>query len=258
MSLALHPQTRDVLELAVATSGYQVAVRSDPSLDVWSSVRYPRMGEKICFITYHPSQEKCLDYLVPHECAHIYRFFSANPDKRLLPAVNFSGFEKGKKQAAQECSELRHAVSKDALRQLLDIFCLGLVRQVTNIPADCRIEHWIYENLNSVRDVQASALRELYSTSVRCLAPEIRGSTPRSIYWKSNSMNYVMSKRIADLLNQPDLTAPYVDQGVDEIGEKLNSYLGETDRGYVDDMRIADAWAAELGIERWYRWEKVA
>ena len=41
------------------------------------------------------------------------------------------------------------------------------------------------------------------------------------------------------------------------MGEKLHSYFAEVDRGYRDDVRIANAWTTELNISDWYRWVRI-
>ena len=257
MSSFLSAQARNVAELAASVSGYPIVVRSEPTLDVWSKARYPRPGESICLITYHPAHAKFLDYLIAHESGHICRFFSARPEDRMVPAADPSALQKARRQVAGECWRLKHAIPKDMLSQFVGTRGSQLVQQLTNFPVDCRIEDWIYQNFESLRDVQVSALRELYSTSLRCLEPKIRDWAPPSIYKRSNSMNYAMAKRIAKLVNEPGLVAPYLEKGLGEIGEKLDSYLAGEDLGHAGDLKAVDAWASELAIKQWYRWLRV-
>ncbi|MDA2912524.1 hypothetical protein MYX77_00940 [Acidobacteriia bacterium AH_259_A11_L15] len=246
-----------MVELASSVSGFPIILESDPTLQVWSATRYPRKGEKVCLIAYHPAHARYLDYLVAHECGHIYRFFSARPEDRLVPATNPETLRKAIRQLHGETWKLKNYVSNRRMKEFLECLCSGLVRQLTNTPADCRIEAWIHNNFEPLRDIQASALRELYATSIKCLDPEIEKWTPPSIYKKTNSMNYVLAKATSKLLNEPGLIAPYREEGFAEIGEKLDSYMAETDRGYVNDIRVADAWAKELGIAGWYEWTRL-
>lgn len=207
-------------------------------------------------ILYQPRWAKYLEYLIAHECGHIYRFFSARSEDRLLPATDSTGLRTAKEEVAREPWEGRKRIPKRLVDELLGSLCSGLVRQLVNTPPDCRIETWIYEKFESLRDIQASALHELYSTSLRCLDAKMKEWAPPSIYRKSNAMNYVLAKIDGRLLNQPNLIAPYAEQGVAQLGEKLVSYLAEADTGHVGDMRAADAWAKEMSIEGWYRWVK--
>lgn len=242
------------MELASSVSAYPILVESDPTLDVWSAVRYPRQGETICRIAYHPAQTKYLDYLVAHECGHIYRFFSARPEDRRVPVPDRMGLRRARRQLARESWELKNRIPKEQMADFLALLCSGLVRQLVTTPADCRIEEWIHNNFEPVRDIQASALHDLYSTSAKCLEPEIKKWTPPSIYRKSNAMNYVLAKATGKLLDDSGLITPYLESGLAEVGERLDSYLAGEDKGYVDDMRVGDGWAKELGITDWYRW----
>lgn len=257
MSGRISPKARQPVELASSVSGYPIAIESDPGLDVWSSVRFPRKGEKACLITFNPAYVKYLDYLVAHECGHIYRFFSAKPEERLLPAANPEGLRTAMGELQKETWVLKHYVRKDKMKEFLGSLCSGLVRQLASTPADCRIEPWIRKDFVALRDVQAAALREQHSMAAKCLRPEIERLTPPTIYEKSNSMNYVMANAIGRLLGEPSLIAPYVESGFSDIGVRLDSYLWKEDEGYADDMRVADSWATELGITDWYRRQRI-
>jgi len=245
------------MELAGSVSGYPILVECDPTLDVWSVARFPRKGEQVCRIAYHPDREKFLDYLVAHECGHIYRFFSAKPEERVLPAMDSVGFEKAMHQVEGKHWKMRDKIPNGLRKKLLATLCSGLVRQAVNTPADCRIEFWIYNNFVELIDVQAAALAEQYLTSIKCLGPTVKQWTPPAIYRKSNAMNYVLVNNTSKLLDEPDLIAPYVKNGFERLGEKLSLYLNDEDKGYGQDVRIADVWANELEIQDWFQWRKL-
>jgi len=238
-------------------SRYPVVAEPDPTLDVWSVVRFPRTGEKSCLISFHPAYAKYLDYLIGHECGHIYRFFSAKPEERVLPAMDCVGFEKAMRQVGGEGWEMRNKIPSHLRKNLLATLCSGLVRQTVNTPADCRIEFWIYNNFVELIDIQAAALAEQYLTSIQCLEPGVKQWAPPAIYRKSNAMNYVLVKNTSKLLDEPDLIAPYLKNGFERLGEKLGSYLNDEDKGYAQDVWIADVWANELEIEDWFEWRKL-
>lgn len=238
-------------------SGYPIVIEEDPALDVWSVTKFPRTGERLCRIRYQPAQGKYLDHLVAHECGHIYRFFSARPEDRLLPAMDSNDLKFARDQVAKDSWKQRNMIPKHVIDNLLSFLCSGLVRQVTNTPADCRIEKWVYENFPSLRDVQTAALLAQYSVFRECLQPRIKNCVPASIYEKSNTVNYPLAKTIGQLRNESDLLAPYQDGGFAVMGERLDSYLREHDCGYPGDMRLADAWAKEIAVRDWYRWAKL-
>jgi len=250
-------RAREVIDLARSVSGHSIEIESDPTLDVWSIARFPRKGETACRIIYHPAREKYLDYIVGHECGHIYRFFSAKPEERILPAMDSADLEKAMRGVSRERWKMRDKLPPDLKMKFLASLCSGLVRHLANTPPDCRIEFWIYNNFVELIDVQAAALGEQYLTMVRCLDPEIRKWTPPAIYRKSTAINYVLGKNTSKLLDEPDLIAPYVKNGFERLGEKLSSYLNDEDRGYSQDVLIADVWANELEVEDWFQWKKL-
>ncbi len=162
-----------------------------------------------------------------------------------------------KDKVAKESWKQRKIMPKHLMDNLLSFLCSGLVRQVTNTPADCRIEKWVYDSFPSLRDVQAASLLAQYSIFRECLEPRVRDCVPPSIYEESNTVNYPLAKTIGQLRNEPELLAPYQENGFAARGENLDSYLKEPDRGYAGDMRLADDWADEIGVRDWYQWVKL-
>lgn len=139
----------------------------------------------------------------------------------------------------------------------LESLCVGLVRQLTNIPADCRIEQWLHEKFDGLRDMQAAAVHDLHSEVVKALETKTEKCFPPSVYLGSNAMSYVLAKAIGNLFDEAWLGARYVEKGFAEVGEKLNSYMTGPDNGHVADARISDAWARELGMVGWYSWVRL-
>lgn len=245
------------MDLASSASGYSILVEKGPGLDVWSATKYPRKEDRVCQIAYHPARAKYLDYLIAHECGHIYRFFSAPPEKALVPAGDPARLQRAVEQLETERWERKDHIPKREMKRFLEALCSGLVRQLVNTPADCRIEEWIHGTFMELRDIQASALRELYSTCLNCLDRRVEQWTPPSIYQKSNALNYVMTKHVGGLLGKPDLIGPYVKAGYKDLGEILDSRLGKEDKGYIGDVQAADAWGRDLNVKEWYQWRRL-
>lgn len=254
MSPVLSARALEVADLALSVCPYPIGVHDDHTLQVWSSTRYPRHDEQVCIVRYHPAREKFLDYLVAHECAHIYRFYSAPPEQRLVPAANAKGLYRAAKSMEPHCAGLRRQVPRETFEAFLIMLCSELVLQLTNAPADCRIERWLHDEFDSLRDIQAEALQELHAQALRCLEPRIKRCAPKPIYEKSNAMNYVLAKTTAEMFREPNLLQPYIESGFDKVGEKLDSHLLEADEGYRGDKSAVDAWAKELDMTGWYRW----
>ena len=237
-----------------AVCKYPIAIQPDDSMTVWSSVRFPRAGERTCVIRYQPRLAKYLDYFIGHECGHIDRFYSACSEDRVLPAIRSDSLQTLAAQVKAEIPRLLANMPVARHNAFLDFLCTSLIRQVTNTPADCRIEVWMSKTLPGLQDVQGAALRELYGTFLQCLSPRVQQVTPSSIYEWSNATNYPLVKTFSQLLKEPALLTPYLEAGFEELGERLGLHLAAADQGYLDDRRIADAWADEVGLRGCYEW----
>lgn len=232
-------------------------MESDPTLDVWSAVRYPKRNADYCLIAYHPDRARYLDYLVAHECAHVYRFFLARPEERVVPAANTEGLNKGIQQVSRESWDDKRLIPHYKMNEFVTALCVGLFRQLVNTPADCRIEAWLHRTFKELRDVQASALLELYPIAAEGLKPELQKWLPPFVYDRSNTLNYVMTKHVGRLLEMPELVDPYVAAGYRKSGDWLDSHLDGEDTGYVGDVRTADVWGKEMGIRDWFEWAEL-
>lgn len=70
-------------------------------------------------------------------------------------------------------------------------------------------------------------------------------------------MNYVLAKTTAELLKEPGLIVPYVENGFERIGKTLEGQLWQGDDGYAGDRKGVDDWANTLELSSWYRWTRL-
>lgn len=245
---------KDAIVNTMLVTGYPIALARDPNLDVWSNVRVPRGGDEFSLISYRPDKEKYLDYLIAHECGHLYRIFSAPPGDRLVPMTDRQRIQRAREEVGRERWSGKTKIPTQYLSEAIEWMCHGMLQQLLNAPADCRIERWIYDQLPRLRDVQAAALLELNRTFEACLDGEVKRELPRSMYTRSNTLNYVLAKTDSQILGDSSFLDPFLTKGFDKVGERLYDSLQSQDDEHAGDIRATNAWAQELGMRDWYDW----
>jgi len=145
------------------------------------------------------------------------------------------------------------SLPNEALNKFFNMLIDGLIRQLTNLPVDFRIENWLYTNYADLRAVQKKSLDKSLKLAIQGLSKEIKQMVPYIIFEKSNLMNYAYAKAIDDLLGT-DYASFYKDLPDLDLGEKLYSYLKEKDGGFLQDIKIINEWAGLLNLKEWFRW----
>lgn len=206
-------------------------------------------------IRYSPKYGHC--YVVANQCCRILRYVRAPPEYRLVPIERRGAYPLVYSEVEQHAlrSELG-GLPNGARQRLARLFVDGLITQVTSVPADCRIDGWLYAAIPVLRHEERLALGsmlELYSESSR---PRIKSSTPPAIYRASNAMNGAFARNAAGLF--PDLQehALRYEEEFGELVDVLSAHLNGEDGGHVSDVRTADAWAKELGLSELYEWKR--
>lgn len=98
-------------------------------------------------------------------------------------------------------------------------------------------------------------------TQVRDFLPtldeEILEMIPVHCYMASTAMNIAFAEKVAELagVRADPLFRQHRSRN---LAEKLLSHLsGVTESGCVGDRLVTNAWAKELGLERWYEWVRL-
>jgi len=152
----------------------------------------------------------------------------------------------------------RLGVPKQGINELLTMWHEDLIRQLTNYPADMRIERWLKESYAGLAEVQEQSIRKQLRENEQVLTERISDFTPAKVYKASVTMNAVFA-RFRSLLYQdespvwPYRRTPYWDSGyppADEIWES-------GDAGYKSDVEAAKEWASYFDLEGWFEWKRV-
>ena len=76
------PTTREFLALVGSDTGYPVKVLEDPNLPNLATVRMARGNVPAHFVTYKPTRDESLDYLICVQCGFVLRLFDTPPEQR--------------------------------------------------------------------------------------------------------------------------------------------------------------------------------
>ena len=251
--IQVEPATQEIISLVEEKTGKTISFIPNNNLQVDATVKIARESMPQHIIYFKGENSSFISHLIAHECGHILRIMSVSKEKRLVPAST----EKNKKYALAEIKKdlpkFFKELPADALDKFLDIFISGLIRQLTNLPVDYRIESWLYSDYPGLRAVQRKSLNKSLKLAINGLSKKIKQMTPPLVFVKSNLMNYAYAKAI-DSIFEMNYSSFYTDLPNLDLGEKLYSYLEEKDEGFLQDIKIIDKWAGLLNLKEWFQW----
>jgi len=251
--IQVEPATQEIVSLVEEKTGKTISFIPNNNLQVDATVKIARKSMPQHIIYFKGEHSNFISYLIAHECGHILRVMSVSEEKRLVPASS----EKNKKYALAEIKKDLPRFFKElpdgALDKFLDIFIDGLIRQLTNLPVDYRIEKWLYSDYPSLRAMQKKFLDKSLKLAVNSLSKKIKQITPPLVFVKSNLMNYAYAKAIDSIFGM-NYSSFYVDLPNLNLGEKLYEYLLGEDKGFLQDITIINSWANLLELKEWFQW----
>jgi hypothetical protein len=206
-----------------------------------------------------PAESKYLDHLIAHEAGHILRFHSAKAGERVVPVLGGEGWSRALRQLLPEIQELvRRGLPETAIGEVYSVWLTGTVAQLSDTPADIRIERWIWNEFPALRDVQSESLKRQIATLHQVASERVRAVTPTSIWRASNAMNYALIRAVSELLHDRRLLGPYAGTWAERVGDELFAQAWHSpDLGLVDDQRLSTEWAERLGFSDWFEWKKL-
>ena len=129
----------------------------------------------------------------------------------------------------------------------------GLVAQVTNIPIDLRIEHWLRDGYPALLDAQRVSLLGQLEVNRGVLRSDVAQITPPTIYRASCALNCAFARGVAALYGEPELADPYRETPYWGLAGSLVAALGEMPNDAEGDVAAVDRWAGLLGVRGWYQ-----
>lgn len=254
MELKLSKSTQDILNLIsdLTHKPFEFIHKSD--LQTMAIVKMARASMPAHIIYYRTSGGGIMDHLIAHECGHIYRMWSVPPEYRKVPAATEENKLFAMKQIESDLIKLSKVIPPDQLQMQFSVFFDGIIKQVTSMSVDMRIEKWIYEKYPELRKVQIVSIDKQIRDNMQSLSKRVSEFAPKKIYDANNCMNYAFALYMESLLGKK-YTAPYRSTSYTSLGSKLaDIVLKSEDQGYKQDIEIINQWTDMLGLKGWYYW----
>lgn len=259
----LGPEVRQVLTIAKSLTGKEPVLKRVQNLpdDVHAMLRWPETPSRPYEIHYVKGRERFLPHLIAHEVGHLVRLFKVPEDERLMPVITLECRRRAAEQLIPEFAQMvrRGLPDTESVLDIFDTWQRAVISQLTNFPADFRIENWIFTTFPGLHRIQQRSLIEEVQRGFPFFQPEVRRYTPATVYRATMAMNAAQAYHVTDLYAMPELMQPFDKHGFGEIGRQLARMILETDGDSVDeghrsDMAVTNAWAQELGLREWFQW----
>lgn len=143
MELKLSKSTQDILNLISDLTHKPFEFIHKPDLKTMAIVKMARASMPSHIIYYQTIGSGIIDHLIAHECGHIYRMSSASSEYKKVPAATEETKRFAMKQIEGDLVRLSNVIPPDQIRMYFSLWIDGIIKQVTSMPADMRIERWL-------------------------------------------------------------------------------------------------------------------
>ena len=252
--------TRAILSRAEELTGTPIRLIADTSLGDLAQARLklasaPDAPHEIRF---NPKDARSRDHLIAHECGHLLRLWGAPPGERYLAAVHAEGRRAAARKLQPQLEQLERLGLPDAaIRQVFDLWHQGIILQLTNAPADFRIEEWLRREHPALRQSQQHSLGRMLERYVLAQVDRRMVTTPPLIRGANAELNAAAALQYAELFGDRSFVRHYPLNITNRSLRLLREAVEEPDDGHQGDRRLTDHWAQRYGLRAWYRWVPV-
>jgi len=254
MSVDLSPDVHRIFAEVKALTGKDVKLVERADLGGYASVKIARQSMPEHLMFYKPEHTGIVNHLIGHECGHILRICGIAPESRLVPFTNAELKLQALKDIETEIQKLSRSLPLDRLVQIVDLWYMGVIRQLTSYPSDIMIEKWLYDQYPDLRGYQSQSLRKQYDEALPGLSPRAEEMTPPTILRASNAMNYAFFHILEEHFGDNYYLGRYRRSPYASLGKELMRLQGESVDSYEGDMNTINRWAEALECSRWFSW----
>jgi len=238
------PCTKEIIQRAERLTGKPVHMEEDRSLPVISHIQIARGPAPMHKLRYRPTPSGTPDYFICFQCAFPIRLYENPPEQRF-------DFEASPDAPARMASLLK---DNPAASQLKDMLLGGLMTQLRSMPIGMRIDDWLFHEYPELRLQQVAGAKAQLRDNSRALGPEIKRQVPRTVFKANAAMNAAFALYWAKSLADDSISLPYKSTGFLPQGEALIRIFEQVGSTPSEDRNLVDSWAAEVGLDGWYRW----
>jgi hypothetical protein len=254
MNLDLIAPVKEILDKVKQTTSKEIQFVEKDDLTTYAALRMARKNMPAHIIFVKKEHDEIINHLIAHECGHVLALFGVPEEKRLIAITNDQIKLSALSEIETEIQELSTVLSFDRLAQVVNLWYIGIFRQVTNFPPDIMIEKWLYNNYPGLRQYQLMSIKKQRQEALAGLSTEVVKITPPTFLDLSNIMNYAFF-RILGFHFGINFIKPYNNTKYIGSGKKLTSL---TEAEYIDnydgDIQMINKWANFLKLSNWFGW----
>lgn len=244
ISMPLHSETQQIIQMVEDLSGRLVHVTEDADLKVMATISTARGIAPAHFLRYRPNT-LAVDYLVAYQSGFLMRLFSCPVGERweimATPEEQHIGI------GAMGMTD----IPKDFAQSLIN----QLVIQLRTFSVGVRVDAWIRKNLHGLREQQEHAVRSQLAENEQALSPEVRQRFPKPLVDANTAMNAAYAFAWGDVLGEPRFAIPFKVLGYEKKAKELLEILKETPDDPCADRIVIDQWATALGLNGSFHYE---
>jgi len=254
MSFDLSPDVHRIFAAVKSLTGKDVKMVEKGDMDVYAFVKIARkrMPEHLMF--YKPEHTGITNHLVAHECGHILRTYGVDPESRLVPFTNDKLKLEALKHMEPDIQRLSRTIPLERLAHIVDMWYMGVIRQLTSYPSDIMIEKWLHDQYPDLRTYQSKSIRKQYDEALQGLSRRVEEMTPQTVLRASNAMNYAFFHILEAHLGESYHLGRYRRSPYASLGKELMRLQRESVDSYEGDMNTINRWAEALECSHWFGW----
>ncbi len=254
MTIDLPESIRRIFSEVKSLTGKDVRLVETKDLGVYAFVKIARRSMSEHLMYYKPEHTGVLNHLIAHECGHILRVYSVDPEHRKVPFTNNQLKMQALREIEAELQNLSQVMPFDGLAQVVDMWYIGTIRQLTSYPSDIMIEKWIHDEYPDLRPYQSESIKTQYDEAVQGLSRRVERMTPPRILQASNSMNYAFFHILEAHFGANYYLGRYHRSAYASLGKELMRLQQESDNTYAGDVETINRWADALQCSNWFAW----
>ena len=236
-----------IAERVEQVTGKEIDFRLKPKLGVRAITSMARQSMDRHVILFNPNEAPHLSHVLAHECARILRMHATPTEHRKVPASTPETLRAARDEIRGQAQFLP-AHLRD---EMIDMWIHGLITQVTSQPIDVRIEEWLADNYPGLSEEQKRSLRTETRTITANISPDVRSTTPDTIFKRSNALNYAYLDHIGDILERSFESKFREHPEIVALGQTLSDMIEASD---ISDQELVNRMAAAIDVRHWFVW----
>ena len=244
----LRAVTRKVLRQVEDLSGKGIEFMREDDLPVLTTMQTARRGAPYHVVRYRPSNEP-LDYFIVYQAGFLVRLFRCEDAHRFdfVP-----GSDAGQRmESVIRDAQTIHAEDESALGRFADLTAQWALMTLRSLPIGMRIDRWIAVEMPELKELQRAGIALQQQQNAAMLSQKIGGLSVPPRLLAMNAAHALFADR---LLGSERFGIPYVAAGLRGRGTDLLRSWDEVPSDPSHDRVLVDRWAAQLGLDSWYRW----